>query len=247
MSAAAAFLLLILIRRITRPLQATNEAQLLLIGSMSHELKTPLTSICGYSETLLEVRLSEEQMRKSLEYIHSESLRLSVLCEKMMELTKLYKTDSHIALKPVSIEELFSAAQNGVRIKLEQKNIQLLWEGEYEGKKKNLDWDLMVSFFINLLNNSIMASEPGGHIFLGSDEKSIWVRDEGCGIEAGELDKICKAFYRVDKSRSRKSGNMGLGLALCEQIAKVHGAKLDIESEIGKGTKISFYNSLTIQ
>lgn len=239
MSAAAAVLLVVLIRRITRPLQAANEAQLLLIGSMSHELKSPLTAIRGYSETLLDVRLSEAQMRKSLEYIHSESWRLSRLSEKMMELTKLYEPDCRIVMKPVSMEKLFDAAQESVQIGLEEKGLALVREEGYAGRFKKLDWDLMVSFLINLLNNSIMASEPGGRIFLGAGEKAVWVRDEGRGIPPGELDKICRAFYRVDKSRSRKSGNMGLGLALCEQIATAHGGKLKIESEEGKGTKIS--------
>ncbi len=246
LSGVTALLLVWLIRRITRPLQAANEAQLLLIGSMSHELKSPLTAIRGYSETLLDVRLSKEQMRKSLEYIHSESWRLSRLSEKMMELTKLYEPDCRIAPAPVSIETLFDAAQESVHCGLEEKNLQLLREGEYQGVKKNLDYDLMVSFLINLLNNSIMASEPGGRIFLGADRKAVWVRDEGRGIPRDELEKVCRAFYRVDKSRSRKSGNMGLGLALCDQIAKAHGGKLRIESEEGKGTKISLYNSFTI-
>lgn len=245
LSAVTALLLVVSIRRITRPLQAVNEAQLLLIGSMSHELKTPLTAIRGYSETLLDVRLSKEQIQKSLEYIHSESWRLSRLSEKMMELTKLYEPDCRIAPAPVSVETLFDAAEECVRCALEEKQLRLVREGEYQNMEKKLDYDLMVSFLINLLNNSIMASEPGGCVFLGADREAVWVRDEGHGIPRSELDKVCRAFYRVDKSRSRKSGNMGLGLALCEQIAKVHGGSLRIESEEGKGTKISLYNSFT--
>ena len=69
----------------------------------------------------------------------------------------------------------------------------------------------------------------------------MWVRDQGCGIPPQEVDKVRQAFYRVDKSRSRKSGNMGLGLALCEQIAAVHHGRMEIESEMGKGTKISCF------
>lgn len=104
----------------------------------------------------------------------------------------------------------------------------------------NLDMDLMTSFLINLINNSIMASEPGSHIYMGAGEQSLWVQDEGCGIPPAEIEKVRKAFYRVDKSRSRKSGNMGLGLALCEQIAKAHHGRMEIESEVGRGTKISW-------
>ena len=83
-----------------------------------------------------------------------------------------------------------------------------------------------------------MLFRSGSRIFMGADEHSLWVRDEGSGIPPEEVDKVRKAFYRVDKSRSRKSGNMGLGLALCEQIAVVHHGKMEIESKVGKGTKI---------
>ena len=114
-------------------------------------------------------------------------------------------------------------------------------EGEYRGLTKRMDVDLMTGFLINLVNNSAMASEEGGRIFMGADKDSLWVRDEGCGIPPEELEKVRKAFYRVDSSRSRKSGNMGLGLALCEQIASVHQGKMKIESREGVGTKVSIF------
>lgn len=239
-SLVMALLLIVLIKKITKPLQATNEAQRQLIGSMSHELKTPLTAIKGYSETLLSVKLSQEQEEKALEYINRESGRLSRLSEKMMELTRLYEPECRIALEKVSVETLFAMVKESVSHRLQEKNMILQMEGEFQDRNKMLDSDLMTSFLINLVNNSIMASEPESTIYLGADEHSLWVRDEGCGIPSEEMDKVRKAFYRVDKSRSRKSGNMGLGLALCEQIAAVHHGIMVIESEVGTGTKISW-------
>ncbi len=245
LSVAASFgmalLLVFLIKKITKPLQAINEAQRQLIGSMSHELKTPLTAIKGYSETLLGVKLSKEQEEKALGYIHQESGRLSRLSEKMMELTKLYEPECKVDLQEFPVEKLFGAVEDSVRHRLTETGIALVREGDYQGKRKCLDADLMTSFLINLINNSIMASGAGSHIYLGADSHSLWVRDEGCGIPPEEVDKVRKAFYRVDKSRSRKSGNMGLGLALCEQIAAVHHGHMEIESKVGEGTKISFY------
>lgn len=239
-SLGMALLLVVLIKKITRPLQAVNETQRQLIGSMSHELKTPLTAIKGYSETLLNVKLSREQEEKALDYINRESKRLSRLSEKMMELTRLYEPECRITLRKISVDTLFTATEENVKHRLEEKNINLVREGTYLGQEKELDADLMTSFLINLINNSVMASEPGSTIYLGADEQSLWVRDEGCGIPPQEVDKVRKAFYRVDKSRSRKSGNMGLGLALCEQIAAVHHGRMVIESQVGKGTKISW-------
>lgn len=226
------------IKKITKPLEAVNEAQRQLIGSMSHELKTPLTAIKGYSETLLDVKLSEEQKEKSLQYINRESGRLSRLSEKMMELTRLYEPECSIALSSVSVEALFETVENSISHRLLEKKLTLVLEGAYQGMTKRIDPDLMTSFLINLINNSIMASEEGGRIYMGADETSLWVRDEGCGIPPEEMEKVRKAFYRVDKSRSRKSGNMGLGLALCEQIAAAHQGRMEIESKIGEGTKV---------
>lgn len=237
-------LLIYLIKKITKPLQAINEAQRQLIGSMSHELKTPLTAIRGYSETLLGVRLSKVQEEKALLYINHESARLSRLSEKMMELTKLYEPECKILLQEVSIEKLFEAVTDSVGHRISEKGMKFIWEGNFQEKKMFLDEDLMTSFFINLINNSIMASKEGSRIFIGADEHRLWVRDEGCGIPIEEVDKVKKAFYRVDKSRSRKSGNMGLGLALCEQIAAVHQGYMQIESEVGKGTKVVFTERL---
>lgn len=247
-SFAMALLLVFLIKKITRPLEATNEAQRQLIGSMSHELKTPLTAIKGYSETLLSVKLTPEQEEKSLKYINRESGRLSRLSEKMMELTRLYEPECSITLQEVSVETLFEGVKENVSHRLQESGITLIVEDGYQEKKMRLDIDLMTSFLINLINNSIMASQPGSHIYMAAGEHSLWVRDEGCGIPPGEVDKVRKAFYRVDKSRSRKSGNMGLGLALCEQIAVVHHGRMEIESEVGKGTKISFvYQTFTTE
>ena len=238
-SLGMALLLVFLIKKITKPLQDINETQRQLIGSMSHELKTPLTAIKGYSETLLSVKLSPEQEEKSLRYIHQESGRLSRLTEKMMELTRLYEPECKAALREVSLENIFETVENNVKHKLQETGIKLLREGEYQGRTKQMDDDLMISFLINLINNSIMASKSGSRIYLGADESSLWVRDEGCGIPPEEVDKVRKAFYRVDKSRSRKSGNMGLGLALCDQIAAAHHGRMKIESTLGEGTKIS--------
>lgn len=239
-SFAMAMLLIFLIKKITRPLEATNEAQRQLIGSMSHELKTPLTAIKGYSETLLSVKLTREQEEKALNYINRESGRLSRLSEKMMELTKLYEPECRIVLQAVSLDVLFEGVRENVSHRLSESGITLVVEDGYQGREMNLDVDLMTSFLINLINNSIMASQPGSQIYMGAGEHSLWVRDEGCGIPPEEVEKVRKAFYRVDKSRSRKSGNMGLGLALCEQVAKVHHGRMEIESELGKGTKISW-------
>lgn len=246
MSAGIIFVLNILIQRITKPLKITNETQRQLIGSLSHELKTPLTAMKGYSETILTVNISKEQQEKALSYIYTECGRLSRLIEKMIELTKLYESDCSIKKEELLIYDLFQAVFETVAHALDEKEIILQINVTPKDMTLQLDRDLMTSFLINLINNSILASPKGGNIWMEADEISIRVRDQGCGIPKKEVDKVKKAFYRVDKSRSRKSGNMGLGLALCEQIAAIHGSTLKIESKVNEGTQISFvYGTLT--
>lgn len=238
-SLGMALVLVFLIKKITKPLQAAIEAQRQLIGSLSHEMKTPLTAIKGYSETLLHVTLSPEQKEKSLNYIYQESGRLSRLSEKMMELTRLYEPECKVAMQEISVETLFEEVESSVKHRMEETGVHLAREGGCLDTNIILDADLMASFLINLINNSVTASKPGSTVYMGADGNSLWVRDEGCGIPPEEVDKVRKAFYRVDKSRSRKSGNMGLGLALCEQIAAVHHGRMEIESQVGEGTKVS--------
>lgn len=95
-------------------------------------------------------------------------------------------------------------------------------------------------FFVNLVDNAYKASENGGKIFIHADEQGITVKDQGRGIPEEELNRVTEAFYMVDKSRSRSSGGAGLGLALCKEIAGLHGAQLIIKSKEGAGTSVIF-------
>ena len=230
----------LLIQKITVPLKNINETQKQLIGGLSHELKTPLTAMKGYSETILKVNISKEQEERALSYIYSECSRLSRLTEKMMYMTKLYNSECKVELEKVNILELVNVVKVAEEHNLSEHNIKLEILDINPNLNKLLDQDLVVSLLINLINNGIQASVEGSNIYIGADEKSIWVRDEGHGIPAEELANVMKAFYRVDKSRSSKSGNMGLGLSLCHRIAEVHKGTLNIESEEGKGTTVTF-------
>ena len=240
MSFVMLIILNLLIQKITVPLKNINETQKQLIGGLSHELKTPLTAMKGYSETILKVNISKEQEERALSYIYSECSRLSRLTEKMMYMTKLYDSECKVELEKVNILELVNVVKVAEEHNLSEHNIKLEILDINPNLNKLLDQDLVVSLLINLINNGIQASVEGSNIYIGADEKSIWVRDEGHGIPAEELANVMKAFYRVDKSRSSKSGNMGLGLSLCHRIAEVHKGTLNIESEEGKGTTVTF-------
>lgn len=222
-----------------RSLKETNEKQRRLLGSLAHELKTPLTAIIGYSETLMTVQLAEKNRVRALNYIHSEGKRLARLSEKMLELTGLYESAEHTLelqetevlpfLRKLKDLTAFRCQKAGMRLELSCK----------PGVMQCMDADLMMSLLMNLVDNACKASADGGVIRVIADERRISVCDEGKGIPEEEIAHVTEAFYMVDKSRAKTAGSVGLGLALCAQIAAMHGASLRIESEEGHGTEIS--------
>ena len=217
-------------------LETVSERRRQLLGSLTHELKTPMTSIIGYSDTLLHVKISEEQQKKALEHINSECRRLERLSGKMMTLIGLYDED-RIHKEPYPVDRLVREVADLERYHMQDSQMELL--ASSESWECEMDVDLMESLLVNLLDNAIKASKPGSVIELHGEKGCIWVRDFGKGIPEEEIPRITEAFYMVDKSRSRKAGGIGMGLALCQKIAEIHRANLVIESVVGQGTKIS--------
>lgn len=217
-------------------LEDVSERRLQLLGSLTHELKTPMTSIIGYSDTLLHVKISKEQEKKALEHINSECRRLERLSGKLMFLIGLY--DENRVLKEVyPVEKLLKGVEAMERYHMAQAGITL--EISCKADTLLMDVDLMESLLINLLDNAIKASGKGDRILLLAEKNRICVKDYGKGIPKSEISKVTEAFYMVDKSRSRKNGSLGMGLALCQKIAALHDAYLEITSELGKGTEIT--------
>lgn len=207
-----------------------------LLGSLTHELKTPMTSIIGYSDTLLHVKVDQERRDKALIHIHEECRRLERLSGKLMSLIGLYDNDS-IHMEEVDIEVLFANVARMEQYQLREKGMRL--ETRAGGQVYKLDKDLFESLLLNLIDNAIKAGKEGDRILLEAREGEIRVSDQGKGIPEEEISRVTEAFYMVDKSRSKKEGGIGLGLALCSQIAALHHARLHIESKAGQGTRVS--------
>ncbi|MCI8550796.1 MAG: HAMP domain-containing histidine kinase [Lachnospiraceae bacterium] len=221
-------------------LREANEKQKQLLGSLAHEMKTPLTAIIGNADLLLTVRLKKEQEEKALSYILNESRRLSRLSEKMLELTGLYENGGMGAvMKEEGLNCLFQRLEASAAFRLKEKGVSLETTVRAEGLSEVMDADLMESLLLNLVDNACKASEPGGNILVSADERGIYVQDFGRGIPEAEIGRVTEAFYMVDKARGRSAGGCGLGLALCSQIARIHGAELLIESREREGTKVS--------
>ncbi|MCI8992895.1 MAG: HAMP domain-containing protein [Eubacterium sp.] len=208
-------------------------------GAFAHELKTPLTSVIGYSEMLRSLKLSEEEQILSADTIYQQGKRLERLSQKMLELVSIGK--QKIDFKEIEAAELFEEVELFVRTLLKQKEIGLhvsVEDGTIWG-----DGDLLCSLFGNLIENAAKASKKGSVIELtgqnGDEGYIVRVQDHGCGMKAEEIDKITEAFYRIDKSRARKEGGTGLGMALCDRIVFLHGAAWKIESAEREGTRVT--------
>lgn len=221
-----------------KELSLESERRRQMLGSLTHEMKTPMTSIMGYADSLLHVNLKEEQKKRALEHIYHECGRLGRISSKLTNLLGMYDNDS-IHMEEVSVKELFERAAALEENNLKSKNMTLQYNCRPDRLRLFVDKDLLISLLINLIDNGIRASEEGGVIFLTAQENRITVCDLGCGIPKEDISRVTEAFYMVDKARSRKAGGSGLGLALCSRIAILHGAQLQIESKLGKGTIVS--------
>lgn len=221
-------------------LSTVNHTQRQLMGSLAHELKTPMTSILGYADTLLTVRLQRQQQERALSYISSECRRLSRLSVKMLELTGLYETgEAEFVPVEVQMNQFLEDVKKLVTYRLQERNICLEIHCNPENLRKTFDPDLMMSAVTNFIDNAVKASDENSKIVLEATQNHLSVQDYGKGIPEEDLKRVTEAFYMVDKSRSRVKGSVGLGLALCQKIADIHGFQLEITSHLGKGTIIS--------
>ena len=226
-----------------RTLAEMNETQRQLIGSLAHELKTPMTGIQGYAELLQRVQLPPLKQADALHYIEEECVRLSRLSTKMLLLTDLSR-EVTIEKKPCSLAALFAQAKEVTHFRLREKDLRLHTDLKQDFHIDG-DPDLLLSFLTNLIDNACKASPPGSLIRLTGTASGIFVKDEGIGIPQDEISRITEPFYMVNKSRSRKQGSAGLGLSLCLQIARLHGGSLEIQSTPEKGTCIGMHIDIT--
>ena len=220
-------------------LRATMEGQDRFIGSFTHELKTPMTSILGYADLLRRGTLSPDEQAQAADYIFSEARRLERLSFKLLE---LYLAEHQSPeLLPASPAALVQDLTTPLVPGLARQGITLTVQGE-EGFCL-LEPDLFRSLVLNLLDNARKAMEGPGTIAVTTamtgDGSTLTVRDTGRGMPPEVLDHLTEAFYRVDKSRSRAQGGAGLGLTLCDRIAALHQGQLRLESRPGQGTTVT--------
>lgn len=208
------------------------------VGAFAHELKTPLTAIIGYADMLRSRKLDEEKSFLSANYIYTEGKRLEAMSFRLLDIIVTKRIQ--LQRRRVEAEYLFQYLRD---MYANDRTMTFLFR--YGGGKVWADPDLIRSVLMNLIDNACKASEPGGRIWIGGQRQGegyrFFVEDHGIGIPKKEQEKITKAFYMVDKSRSRSRNGAGLGLALCAEILALHDSRLEIQSEVGEGTQMSFW------
>jgi len=212
-------------------------------ANVSHELKTPLTSISGYAELIENGMASENDVKRFAGEIHKSAKRLLTLINDIIKLSELDAIENSIYFEKVDLYHLAETCANMLQVNAEKHKVTLFFFGTPCTITANKD--MIEELMYNLCDNAIRYNMPGGTVWLEVKEEAgkpmLKVRDTGIGIPKEHQDRIFERFYRVDKSRSKSTGGTGLGLAIVKHIVAKHEAKIHLTSEVGKGTEIKIF------
>ena len=212
------------------------------VADVSHELKTPITSIMGYTDTLLEGDYDSETQKEFLQVVSAEARRMAKLVTDLLELSRLDSNNKNIKKVRFDLGELAKECQKKLAIEIKKKKHHVECLVTADVPPVYADKDDIQRVILNILSNSIKYTPDGGNIkiyvgFVYSDAY-IKIIDNGIGIPEEDLNRIFERFYRVDKSRAREMGGTGLGLSIAKEILDKNGGNIDIKSQVGKGTEV---------
>ncbi|WP_270179551.1 two-component system histidine kinase PnpS [Alkalihalobacillus sp. CinArs1] len=210
------------------------------VANVSHELKTPVTSLKGFAETLLDGAMENKEFRtRFLTIIHDESERLQTLIQDLLDLSKMEQAHFALNWQDANLKEIVDDCVLMTKNKADKKAIEVTTAYEGETKIKG-DVHRLKQVFLNLISNSITYTPENGRIMINvkeqTDSVEFTISDTGIGIKKEELPRIFERFYRVDKARSRNLGGTGLGLAIVKHLVEAHNGKISVESELGEGS-----------
>lgn len=230
-------------KQIVRQVEELKEAEAMrkeFSANVSHELKTPLMSISGYAELMMNGMVQPENIPDFSGRIYHEASRLSSLVSDIIQLSRLDEKSSDMPFEAVEVYELTEDIVMHLQAAADKKNISLEFQGHTAAVRGVRQ--VLYEMFYNLADNAIRYTEEGGTVIVSVKKKEgkvfYSVTDTGIGIPKNEQKRIFERFYRVDKSHSRQTGGTGLGLSIVKHGAALHNAKIHLESEPGKGTKI---------
>lgn len=214
------------------------------VANVSHELKTPLTAIKSYAETLLSGAIDDPaNNRQFLGKIEKNAQDLAALIDDTLELSRLEAHRGLAPFEPVHLEQEIDKALETLAPRIKEKMLEIVKQGAAGNCGIAGEPSHIYRALLNLLDNAVKYSDPGGRIEIGcgssAREVRLSIKDYGSGIPAEHHPRIFERFYRVDKARSRQLGGTGLGLSIVKHIMDIHGGKVELESAAGEGAKFT--------
>ncbi len=210
----------------------------------SHELRTPLSVILTQGEVALRRERTAEEYKKAVTAIIDTAKTMSQIVQKLLTLVRLSSDKVELKIEDINIGKTIHEAVKLLTPLAEQKGISINISGNEQSVIRG-DRAALLELFTNLIDNAIKYNIPQGKIDISIKKETGFIvteiRDTGIGISEGDLDRVFDRFYRVDKSRSRESGGIGLGLSICDEIVKLHGGRIEIKSRVGHGTTVYVY------
>lgn len=216
------------------------------VANVTHEISTPLTAIIGYLETLQAGAIeNKEDARRFILIILKQAQRLHRLMEDLMTISKIELGKINFLFEKVDISEILDSVIPLLEDRAAIKKIRI--ENSVPGRipQVKADRDRLNQVFLNILDNAVKFTPEGGSVTIGAEEKEgevlVTITDTGTGIPREEIQRLGERFYRVDKARSSDLGGTGLGLSIVKHVMLAHGGRMEIESALGRGTKVFLY------
>jgi two-component system phosphate regulon sensor histidine kinase PhoR len=236
---------MIVFHDVTR-LKKLEQIKMEFVANVTHEIKTPLTAIIGYLETIKSGAVSsEEETKKFIDIILKQSQRLNRLVEDLLTISNIEMKETKLHFENVSLNMAVENVISLVEPKARLKNITIRNEVGDSLAPVSADRDRLAQIFVNVLDNAVKFTPEGGSVVIEAKESEsnviVSVTDTGIGVPADEVHRLGERFYRVDKSRSRELGGTGLGLSIVKHLMIAHGGKMEIESRLRHGTKVSLF------
>ena len=217
------------------------------VANVTHEIKTPLTAILGFVETLQEGAIEDrETAKKFLSTIARHAERLNRLVEDLLTISNIELGEMRFCFESVAISGVAQSVLHMIQLKAHEKKIELTSAIPEDLPLISADRDRLSQILINVLDNAVKFTPEGGTVTLSAaqaagNEVVIKIADTGIGVPRDEIPRLGERFYRVDKTRSRELGGTGLGLSIVKHLMTAHKGRIEIESQLGRGTTVSLY------
>jgi two-component system phosphate regulon sensor histidine kinase PhoR len=216
------------------------------VANVTHEIKTPLTAIIGFADTLQEGATEDSEVtRKFLQTISDNARRLNRLVDDLLILSSIELGDVQLRLEDIKVFHIVNNVLEIIEPRVLEKSIKVMRDIPVDLPPLRADWDKVCQVLLNILDNAVKFTPQGGEIRIGTivSEKYIvvTVTDTGVGIPRSDLPRLGERFYRVDKTRSRELGGTGLGLSIVKHLMEIMHGRMEINSRLGEGTTVSLY------